>query len=119
MNLQTPILAVAWLLMASAMSSWAEEPESSPDSVLTAEQWRERVQEARHRSEEFVANARSHAADPPSSDKEDAIAADQRAMNDPSLQQGDIIATSRGFVVFVGRYEEHQPNDFLPAPDQR
>jgi hypothetical protein len=38
-------------------------------------------------------------------------------MNDPSLQRGDIIATSQGFVVFVGREnEEHEP-DFLPAPN--
>jgi len=38
-------------------------------------------------------------------------------MNDPSLQPGDIIATGQGFVVFVGREVEHQPNDFVPAPD--
>jgi len=40
-------------------------------------------------------------------------------MNDPSLQHGDIIATGQGFVVFVGREEEHRPNDFLPTPDLR
>jgi hypothetical protein len=39
-------------------------------------------------------------------------------MNDPSLQQGDIIATSQGFIVFVGRdSERHEPGDFLPAPN--
>jgi hypothetical protein len=37
-------------------------------------------------------------------------------MNDPSLQRGDIIATSQGFFVFVGRdTEERQPGDFLPT----
>jgi hypothetical protein len=35
-------------------------------------------------------------------DKEDAEASDRRAMNDPSLQPGDIIATSQGFLVFLG-----------------
>jgi hypothetical protein len=34
-------------------------------------------------------------------------------LNDPTLEQGDVISTGKGFVVFVGREEEHQPNDFL------
>jgi len=29
-------------------------------------------------------------------------------MNDPSLQRGDIIATSQGFLVFVGRDSEER-----------
>jgi hypothetical protein len=33
-------------------------------------------------------------------------------MNDPSLREGDIVATGKGFVVFVGRDEMHQPQDF-------
>ena len=98
----------------------AQELDNSPDAALTGEQRQQRVQEARRRSEEFVANARTQRADPPTTDKEDAEAADQRAMNDPSLQRGDIIATSRGFRVFVGRdSEERQPGDFLPAPSPR
>jgi hypothetical protein len=47
-------------------------------SALTSEQWQQRVLEARRRSEEFVANARTQTADPPSSEKEDAEAADRR-----------------------------------------
>jgi hypothetical protein len=110
-------LLVGCALLASSGSCCAQEPENSPDSALTGEQWRQRVQDARRRSEEFVANARAHKGDPPPSDKEDAQAADQRAMHDPSLQRGDIIATSRGFFVFVGRdSEERQPSDFVPAP---
>jgi len=94
--------------------------ESFPDSALTRGQWQQRVQDARRRSEEFVANARTQTADPPPSDKEDAEAADQRAMNDPSLQRGDIIATSQGFFVFVGRDSEvRQPGDFVPVPPPR
>ena len=94
-----------------------------PDSTLTAEQWQQRVQEARRRSEEFVANARTRTADPPPSDdtgKQDAEATDQHAMDDPSLQPGDIIATSKGFLVFVGRDSEaRKPSDFVPAPSPR
>jgi hypothetical protein len=116
MTPRTVALLVAWSLLASA-HSFAQALQSPFDSELSVEQWQQRVQDARRRSEEFVANARTWKPDPQSSDKEDAEAADQRAMNDPSLQQGDIIATSKGLLVFVGRSEEHQPGDFLPAPN--
>jgi lysozyme family protein len=113
-------LLVGWLLLAPSGYCYAQELENFPDAALTSEQWQQRVRDARRRSEEFVANARTQTADPPPSDKADAEAADQRAMNDPSLQRGDIIATSRGFLVFVGRdSEERQPGDFVPAPSQR
>jgi hypothetical protein len=54
----------------------------------------------------------------PLQDIEDDIkAADARALNDPSLKRGDIVSTSKGFFVFVGRDEtERQQSDFLPAP---
>jgi hypothetical protein len=120
MTLQTVALFVAWSLLASSACGFAQELESFPDSTLTVEQWQQRLQETRRRSEEFIENARTQTADPAPSAKEDAEAADQRAMNDPSLQRGDIIATSKGFLVFVGRdSEEHQPGDFLPAPNPR
>jgi hypothetical protein len=120
MTLRTTALLAAWSLLASSESCFAQEMENFPDSALTSGQWQQRVQDARRRSEEFVENARRQTADPPPSDKEDAKAADQRAMNDPSLQRGDIIATSQGFFVFVGRdTEERQPSDFVPAPSPR
>ena len=120
MTLRTTALLVAWSVLASSGYCCAQELESFPDSALTREQWQQRVQDARRRSEEFVASARTQTVDPLPSDKEDAAAADQRAMNDPSLQRGDIIATSQGFFVFVGRdSEERQPSDFVPAPPPR
>jgi hypothetical protein len=109
------VLVVLWSLLTSTTQCLAQE--SFPGSALAGEQWQQRVENARRRSEEFVANARMHPAVPPLSEKEEAEAADQRALNDPTLQQGDIVATSKGFVVFIGRDEEHQPNDFLPAPN--
>jgi lysozyme family protein len=113
-------LLVGWLLLEPSGYCYAQELENFPDAALTSQQWQQRVQDARRRSEEFVANARTQTADPPPSDKADAEAADQRAMNDPSLQRGDIIATSRGFLVFVGRdSEERQSSDFVPAPSPR
>ena len=120
MTLRTTALLVAWSLLASSGYCFAQELENFPDSALTREQWQQRVQDARRRSEEFVAKARTQTADPAPSDKQDAEAAHQRAMNDPSLQRGDIIATSQGFFVFVGRdSEERRPSDFLPAPSPR
>jgi hypothetical protein len=114
---RTLALLVAWLITAST-SNFAQELQDSPDSELTVEQWQRRVQEARRRSEEFVANARTNPPDPLASAKEDAEATDQRAMNDPSLQRGDIVATSKGFLIFIGRDQDRrQPEDFLPAPD--
>jgi hypothetical protein len=118
MTLRTTAWLVAWSLFAASACNLAQEVEDFPDSALTAEQWQQRVQDARRQSETFVANARNRTADPPSSDKEDTEVADQRAMNDPSLQPVDIIATSRGFLVFVGRDEgARQPGDFLPTPN--
>jgi lysozyme family protein len=119
MTLRSPALVVAWSLLSGSACAFAQELENFPDAALTGEQWQQRVQEARRRSQEFVANARTQKADPAPSDKEDAEAADPRALNDPSLQPGDIIATSQGFVVFVGHDEEHQPSDFLAAPNSK
>ena len=117
MMLWTMALLVGWSLLQPSGYCLAQDLESFPDAALTSEQWQQRVQDARRRSEEFVAKARTQTADPAPSDKQDAEAADQRAMNDPSLQRGDIIATSQGFLVFVGRdSEERQPGDFVPSP---
>lgn len=72
-----------------------------PDPAFTREEWQQRVRHSRHRAEKFISNARKHEANPPPSKKEEIEAARQRALNDPSLQHGDIIATGEGFLVFV------------------
>jgi uncharacterized protein YlxW (UPF0749 family) len=113
-------LAIASSCIVSSVACFGQEPgqqqESSADSSLTREQWQQRVEEARRRAEEFVATARTRPASPAPSEKEEAEAAGIRAMNDPSLQAGDIVATGQGLVVFIGRDEEHRPEDFVPAP---
>jgi hypothetical protein len=120
MTLRIAALLVTSSLLASSTSGLAQEPEGVSDSTLTPEQWQQRVQDARQRSEAFVANARNRTADPPSSEQDDAEAADQRVMNDPSLQPGDIVATSKGFLIFVGRdKDERRIHDFLPAPNPK
>jgi hypothetical protein len=95
-----------------------QDLQDASDSSLTEQQWRKRVEDARARSEDFVANARTRMADPVQPDEEDIKAADQRAMNDPSLKPGDIISTSKGFLVFVGREDgERQLSDFRSAAE--
>lgn len=86
-----------------------------PDGLLTREQWQQRVEEARRRSKDFIANTRTQTPLPPPSHPLEAEASD-RVVNDPTLRPGDIVATDRGFFVFVGRDEEHRGSDFVPIP---
>jgi hypothetical protein len=112
------IFVVVWSLLASLALGFAQEFENFPDAEITSDQWQQRVQDARRRSEQFVANARTQVLEPLSTGKEEAEESDQRAMNDPSLQRGDIISTSKGFFVFVGRDSDgRQASDFLPLPN--
>jgi hypothetical protein len=98
---------------------FGQEAEDFPDQSLTREQWQQRVQDARRRSEEFVATAREQRPDAPITPVQKEQEAADRALNDPTLQQGDVISTGKGFVVFVGRDEEHRPNDFVSTPHQQ
>ncbi|NOJ43692.1 hypothetical protein [Bradyrhizobium australiense] len=109
-------LLVATSLAAIPTHCFGQEPDEFSDSALTREQWRQRLEEARQRSEEFVASARAQRAAPLQSDQKDAEAS-ERAMNDPTLQRGDIIATDKGFFIFTGKDEERQPHDFRLAPN--
>jgi hypothetical protein len=104
------LLVTCFLVVASACCL-GQEAEDFQDSALTREQWQQRVEDARHRSMEFIANARAQPPAPLPADQLEREATD-RAMRDPTLQPGDIISTSKGFVVFTGREEEHQPSDF-------
>ena len=96
--------------MAAPARGFAEEfqPEFQQDSsdfsdaTLTPQQWRRRVEHTRHRSEEFVAQARSHTIHSIQSDPENAELTGQLAMNDPGLKPGDIVSTGHGFLVFIG-----------------
>jgi hypothetical protein len=109
---------VVWSLLASLTLGFAQEFESFPDAEITGDHWQQRVQDARRRSEQFVARARTRVPEPLSTDKEEAEASDQRAMNDASLQRGDIISTSKGFFRFVGGDNDgRQASDFLPLPN--
>jgi hypothetical protein len=111
MTIRIAALLLSGCLAAAPQCGLGQEADDFPDSSLTREQWQQRIDEARRRSEEFVTNTRTQSVPPPQPEQKDAEAAD-RAMNDPSLREGDIVATGKGFVVFVGRDEMHQPQDF-------
>jgi hypothetical protein len=94
-----------------------QESSDFSDATLPPQQWRQRVEDARRRSEEFVAQARSHTIHSIQSDLENAELTDQLAMNDPSLKLGDIVSTSHGLRIFIGRDgAERRPDDFQRIP---
>jgi hypothetical protein len=114
------LLAICWSLlwvMQPSAQQADQDSRSASDASWTGQQWRQRVEDARARSAEFVARAKAGTAEIESSNEEEKLA-DQRAMNDPSLRAGDIISTSRGFLVFQGLEDgEHGGRDFRSATD--
>jgi hypothetical protein len=105
-----------WAMQSSAQEA-EQDSQSGSDASLTEQQWRQRVEDARTRSAEFVAKAKAGTAEVESANEEKKLA-DQRAMNDPSLRAGDIVSTSNGFLVFQGFEDgEHQWRDFRSATD--
>ena len=117
MNPPVAVLLLISLLAVPALCL-AQDAGDSADANLSQEEWRQRVNEARRRSDDFIANARSRKGDPFSASdlKKEAI---ERARRDPSLRQGDIVATERGFEMFVGNEESRQPGDFVPVPSSK
>ncbi|WJR81399.1 hypothetical protein [Bradyrhizobium sp. NP1] len=107
---------VVILPLATATPGLGQQAEEFADSTLTREQWQQRVEKARRQSEEFVANMCAQPAVPLAPEEKEKEAAD-RAINDPTLQHGDIVITNKGFVVFTGRSEQHEPGDFQQAPN--
>jgi hypothetical protein len=112
---QFTTVLIAAMLAAGSTRCIGQESDASPDFALTREQWQQRLEDARRRSEDFVAGARARTSAPADPDQPDTEAT-ERAMNDPTLQHGDVIATSRGFLVFIGKDEERRPDHFRSAP---
>jgi hypothetical protein len=112
----TALLLVS-VLAATPVRCFGQKVQDFSDFELSREQWQQRVDEARQRTEEFVAKARNGGA-MPSLPYQEEIEALERAMRDPTLQQGDIVVTGKGLLLFTGRDEKHQPSDFILAPSQ-
>jgi hypothetical protein len=111
---------IATLLAATSLAAMpsvclGQEVEEFSDAALTRAQWQQRLEQARRRSEEFVANARANSAAAGEFDQKDAEAS-QRAMNDPTLQPGDLVATDKGLFIFTGQDEGRGAGNFRLAP---
>ena len=117
--MNAPVAALLLIcFLAAPAGCLGQASADSTDANLSREEWRQRVDEARRRSDEFIANARSRKGDPFSASdrKKEAM---ERATRDPTLRQGDIVATDRGFEMFVGNSESRQPGDFIPVPSSK
>jgi hypothetical protein len=52
------VVLFALSVLTAPLPCFGQEAEEFPDSALAREQWQQRIQDSRRRSEEFVANAR-------------------------------------------------------------
>jgi hypothetical protein len=94
--------------------SLSQDAIDEPQPELTREEWKARIEAARRRAED---SRRDHViaapAPPTETAKEEELS--RRAIEDDSLQPGDIVSTNRGFFRFKGRpLEPRQPDDFVP-----
>jgi hypothetical protein len=94
--------------------SFAQD-ESEPDQALISrEQWRANVEEARRRVDQ-IRREGSRFAPPPQSAADASSELFQKLLEDDSLRPGDIVSTDRGMLIFKGRSSgEPGPSDFAP-----
>jgi len=93
----------------------AAPPPPDEQTLLTREQWLERIAAAKERLR--LRRAQGLSLRPSTSDRDLEQENSERAMTDELLQRGDIISTTRGLLRFKGRAgEPHKPeDDFVPA----
>jgi hypothetical protein len=61
MTIRIAALLLSGCLAATPQCGLGQEADDFPDSSLTREQWQQRIDEARRRSKEFVANTHTQA----------------------------------------------------------
>lgn len=84
---------------------------------LSREEWKQRVEEKRRRITAERQERRLVRSTPPYQDLEKIATerAMERAMNDSTLEPGDIVSTSKGFLMFKGRSgSDADRNEFIP-----
>lgn len=124
-------LAVAVALLAGGRAGMASDPlndqaaqsdlpAADPQTLITRSEWKQRVEQARARSREFLAKARAGLIKPHHrTDEERASEASDAAMSDQSLRQGDIVSTTNGLLIYTGRNDaDPKPGDFMPVPPE-
>ncbi|MGJ5206504.1 hypothetical protein [Bradyrhizobium sp. HKCCYLR20261] len=78
----------------------------SPDSTISREAWRKKVEQARERAERARQEAASRPREAPPARPSAAQVATERVLNDETLQTGDIVATDKGLFVLRGRSDD-------------
>ena len=97
------------------MAQAGPESEQPSEPRMSREQWLADIEAARRRIEERRREGRSFA-QPTPSDADVAREAFQKILEDDSLRAGDIVATSRGLLMFKGQSSnERSLNDFAPV----
>ena len=92
------------------------QDEISPDSRVSREDWKLRIDQARERAEQArrawrLAPRETRKVDPPEK------VATERALTDDTLQPGDIIATDKGLFVFRRVFgSDGEKREFVPLP---
>jgi hypothetical protein len=86
---------------------------------VSRQEWLERVQEAKRRAKEAAVERRLHPERYTPSPADKAQVASERALNDDSLQPGDIVSTDKGLFVFRGQPDQPPTSeDFVPLPNR-
>ncbi|GLR88531.1 hypothetical protein GCM10007857_52430 [Bradyrhizobium iriomotense] len=88
----------------------------SPDSLMSREDWKRRIADARKRADQarldWKLQAPLRAAIPP--DPPEKIAT-QRVLNDDTLRPGDVVSTDKGLFIFRGRSgPDGETPEFVP-----
>ncbi|WP_441234150.1 hypothetical protein [Bradyrhizobium sp. 930_D9_N1_4] len=89
------------------------EPLPSPDSLVSREDWKRRIEDARIRAQQARREWRLH---PPAPEPPEKIAT-QRVLTDDTLQPGDIVSTDKGLFLYRGKSrDDGQAADFVAIP---
>ncbi|WBL80283.1 hypothetical protein I3J27_07610 [Bradyrhizobium xenonodulans] len=82
-----------------ATTSAAVDPPPSPDSLISREDWKRRIEDARIRAEQARREWQQH---PPAPELPERIAT-QRVLTDDTLRPGDIVSTDKGLFLYRGK----------------
>jgi hypothetical protein len=84
------------------------------ENEISLSEWKARVNEAKIRAEAFIQQAREGKSLRSDNHSNDSVS-DERVLGDPSLQRGDIVTTSKGVFVFIGKGDEaNRAASFVP-----
>lgn len=96
----------------------ANPPLNDAAPTMTRPEWQQRIEQARRRVRDLALDRQLHPErylPPPPEDPE--ISATARVLRDESLQPGDIVATTKGLLVFRGKSDQpRRAEDFVPLP---